>query len=162
MPEQETSLVVPSEKDIAKAKKKFERWCDAFLDPKSNTYGNATKSALAVYKTKKYHSAGQIGHENLKKLERLALVFSENNGVTAQDWFKIAASKAVSGSYEQTVDYMQRLGILEKPTNVPSNQVNQQFNFGDLAETFTQARKERGLSIPPTQSGSPTSNGSPD
>jgi len=158
----EQKLTTTDPKQLKKLTKKFNDWVGLFLDKKSKTYGNATQSAIAAYKLKpkQYHSASNIGWENVRKLENLGLRFSEDNGITAHDWFKILASKAVSGSYEQTADYMQRMGLIEKPTNVPANQVNQQFNFGDLAEAFTQARKERGLDIPTSQTGIPTSTGS--
>lgn len=135
-------------KIIAEQGKKFQKWCEYFLDPKSDTHGNATKSALKAYKTKKYFNAGAIGHQNYKKLQNMGVTFSEAEGISIKEWYKIAASKALKGSYEQTIDFMREIGILEKPSNVPSNQVNQQFNFGDLAESFAQARKERGLDTP--------------
>jgi hypothetical protein len=124
---------------------KFQHWCKAFLDPKSETMGNATQSALKSYKTKNYHSAGQIGYENLKKLETLGLMIAESEGLTVKEWYKIAAAKAVKGSYEQTINFMQRIGIMAK--DGPANQINQQFNFADLAETFTAARIARGLPV---------------
>lgn len=131
-----------------KETKKFKDWCSYFLDPQSETRGNATKSALRAYMTKKYHSAGQIGHENLKKLENLGLFFSEQNGITALEWHKILSSKAIKGTYEQTIDYMQRIGLIEKDGNVPQNQINQQFNFSNLAEQYALSRKTRGLDLP--------------
>jgi hypothetical protein len=135
-----------------KETKKFKDWCNYFLDPQSETKGNATKSALRAYKTKKYHSAGQIGHENLKKLENLGLFFSEQNGITALEWHKILASKAIKGTYEQTIDYMQRIGLLEKDNNTHQKQINQQFNFANLAEEFALSRKARGLDTPKSKS----------
>jgi len=142
--------------------KKFKNWCAYFLDPQSESYGNATKSALKAYKTKKYFNAGAIGHQNYKKLQNMGMTFSEVEGISVQEWYKIAASKALKGSYEQTIDFMREIGILEKPSNVPANQLNQQFNFGDLAESFAQARKERGLDNPQTQSRTNSSPGSSD
>lgn len=135
--------------------KKFTDWCNYFLDPQSETRGNATKSALKAYKTKKYHSAGQIGHENLKKLENLGLFFSEQNGVTALEWHRILASKAIKGTYEQTIDYMQRIGLIMKDGNVPQNQINQQFNFANLAEEYALSRKVRGLDTPESYKAKP-------
>ena len=47
---------------------KYQRWVEAFLnkdDPE--TYGNATKSALKVYRSSSYNVAAQIGFQNLKK-----------------------------------------------------------------------------------------------
>lgn len=127
--------------------KKFELWCNLFLNKSSQTYGNATQSAIKAYRLKKkqYHSAGVIGHENLKKLKNFGLRFEENDGRTVQDWYKILASKALNGSYEQVADFMQKMGMIDKDSNVPQNQINQQFNFGDLAQEFAKARRERGL-----------------
>ncbi len=126
---------------------KFQLWCKAFLDPTSETTGNATQSELKAYKTKNYHSAGQIGYENLKKLETLGLMIAESEGLTVKEWYKIAAAKAVKGTYEQTINFMQRIGIMAKDGPVPANQVNQQFNFADLAQSFRNARIERGLPV---------------
>lgn len=125
---------------------KFERWCKHFLDPKSPTKGNATQSALAVYGSKNYHTAGAIGHQNYKKLQLTGLAFVEEDGLSVKELWRIAAAKAVKGSYEQTIDFMQRLGIIDKD-NANGNQLYQQFNFGDLAEQFTRARQERGLPV---------------
>lgn len=141
----DATLTTVDPKQQIKLTKKFNDWCTLFLDKKSDTYGNATQSAIKAYKLKRYGSAGQIGYENLKKLENLGLLISEQNGITATEWHKILASKAVKGTYEQTADYMQKIGLIEKDSNVPANQVNQQFNFGDLAESFAQARRDRGL-----------------
>lgn len=135
---------------------KFKKWCAYFLDPQSETYGNATKSALKAYKTKKYHSAGQIGHENLKKLENFGIGFLEQEGITVKDWFKVLAKKAMEGSYNETADFMERFGLVQPKQNVPQNQINQQFNLGNIAEAFSQARKERGISSTPTEAGTNT------
>lgn len=147
MPEQTSVLTTRDSKKLAKISKRFEAWTQAFLDPKSETYGNATQSALKTYKTKRYFSAANIGYENVKKLENLSMYFSEQNGVNIQDWFKIATNKAVSGTYEQTMDFMQRMGIMARLASGPL--VAQQFNFGDLAEKFMQDRKARGLDAKP-------------
>jgi len=129
------------------ATKKFNDWCKLFLDPKSESRGNATQSALKAYRTKNYHSAGQIGYENLKKLELTGLSIMEMEGFSVRDWYKMAASKAIKGSYEQTIDFMRVLGILPKDKNASVNQINQQFNFADLADTYIQARNDRGLTV---------------
>lgn len=151
-------------KDQLRITKKFELWCNLFLDKKSETYGNATQSAIKAYKLKpkQYFTAGQIGSRNIKKVENLGLRFSEDSGISANDWWKIAAKKALNGSYEQTLDFMQRIGVAEKETNVPANQTNLQFNFGDLAEKFMQNRQARGLEIPQDQSRTNNSTGSSD
>lgn len=143
----QSKMIVPSEPpEKAFAQKKFDKWCKLFLDPKSSSYGNATQSALRVYKVKNYYTAGSIGSQNYNKLKDLGLAFVEQEaGISVKEWWKILAAKAVKGTYEQTADLMQRLGIMDKPTQGPM--VAQQFNFGDLAEQFTKARQERGLPV---------------
>lgn len=129
------------------SKMKFDLWCKHFLDPDSPTRGNATKTAIFVYKSQNYHTAGSIGHQNYKKLQLAGLALEELEGRGIADWYRIAAAKAVKGSYEQTIDFMQVLGIIPKDGQGPTNQINQQFNFSDLAESFRAARIERGLPI---------------
>lgn len=146
MTEQSITTTEPSPKEIEVAEKKYEKWCQAFLKKDSPTYGNATQSALAIYKTKSYRNATSIGYQNYRKLQGTGLVFLENQGMGAQYWIDLAAKKAKNGSYEQVVDLMQRLGIMDKDANGPTNQNNLQFNFnGNMAEAFAQARKARGL-----------------
>jgi len=125
---------------------KYQKWCKQFLDPKSPTKGNATQSALKVYKVKNYGNASSIGYQNYRKLQVTGLAFVEEEGLSVKELWRIAAAKAVKGSYEQTIDFMQRLGIIDKD-NAKGNQLYQQFNFGDLAEQFTRARQERGLPV---------------
>lgn len=143
--------VPPTPPEIARAKKKYEKWAELFLDPQSPTYGNATQSALKVYKVKKYDHASSIGAQNYRKLKDTGLKFVEDEaGIPIKEWWKIAAAKAVKGSYEQTMSFMERLGIIDPVSVVPANQNNFQFNFADLAASFTQARRERGLPVNPT------------
>ena len=119
------------------------------MDPKSPTMGNATKSALEVYGSKNYHTAGAIGHQNYKKLQLTGLEFVEEDGLTVKELWRIAAAKAVKGTYEQTVDFMRILGILPDKKEIAVNQINQQFNFADLVQKMQETRRERGLSTAP-------------
>lgn len=141
---------LPDVKTEAKLSLKFQKWCKLFTDETSETYGNATKSALKAYKTKSYSTAGTIGHENLKKLKNLGLMFTESNGVDVKELWKILAAKAIKGSYEQTLSFMERIGVIDPVAPGAANQNNFQFNFADLAASFTQARRERGLPVNPT------------
>lgn len=127
------------------AKKKFTKWCEAYLNPESKTFGNATKSALAVYKSKNYFTAGAIGHQNYKKLQNLGITLDEIAGRGLQYWMNLAHTKAKNGTLDELMTWMRELGYLPKVPNAPANQVNQQFNFGNLAEHFLQQRKARGL-----------------
>ena len=126
---------------------KFTKWCELFLDPKSETCGNATKSALKVYNAKNYNTASVIGCMNLRKLKVTGLEFLESEGFTVKEWYKIAAAKAVKGSYEQTIDFMTRLGIIMPLQTTAANQNNYQFNFADLAESIKASRIARGLPV---------------
>ena len=130
---------------------KFQKWCKAFLDPQSETYANATKSALATYKTKRYYSAASIGHQNFKRLQNQWALLDEQEGMGPLVWMKVAAKKAMDGSLNDVITWMRELGYLEKPTTQPANQINQQFNFADLMEKLKQTRRERGLSTTPTK-----------
>jgi len=130
--------------ELKKHGNKFYKWTQEFLNPKSKTYGNATKSAMEVYNCKNYAVAGAIGCENFKKLKNLGVTFTELGEVSIQEWYRVLAAKALKGGYEQTKDFMETFGLIEK-SGAPQNQNNFQFNFGNLAEAFSQARKERGL-----------------
>lgn len=130
-----------------KGSKKFKDWCKYFLDPKSPTYGNKTQSALKVYKSKKYASAGQIGWENYKKLENQLSLIADSQGYGAAELFKISMKKAMDGSYSDWEKFMQQLGYFKPVKELPASVINQQFNLGSIAEEFMKARKERGLPI---------------
>ncbi|MCB9802038.1 MAG: hypothetical protein H6774_03025 [Pseudomonadales bacterium] len=85
-----------------------------------------------------------IASQNIKKLNNLAISFDELDNRGMAFWMKVLATKALKGSYNETVDYMERLGYLPKK-DAPQTQINQQFNLGNIAESFIKARKERGL-----------------
>ena len=97
---------------------KFSKWAEAYLNPKSATYGNASKSAMKVYNCKSYSVARVIGSQNTTKLSTFGLTLSEIEGRGAVYWYKLLAAKAINGTYEQTINYMQIIGILEKDNNV--------------------------------------------
>lgn len=148
-------------KEEQTAAKKFSKWSQAYLDPESKTYGNATRSALAVYKSKNYFTAGSIGRHNCKKLQSLGITLDEIEGRGLRYWMNLAHTKAKNGTLDELMTWMRELGYLEKPSNVPANQTNLQFNFGsELAERFVQNRKARGLEIPQDPRGNNPSNGS--
>lgn len=125
--------------------KKFNDWCKYFLDPQSPSYGNRTQSALRAYKSKLYSTAGQIGYENYKKLENQMTLIADSQGYGMAELFKISMKKAMEGSYSDWEKFMQQLGYFKPIKELEANVLNQQFNFGNLAEQFAQARKERGL-----------------
>lgn len=124
----------------------FSKWAESYLNPKSETHGNATQSALQNYKCKNYSVASVIASQNIKKLRNLGMCFDELDGRGMAFWMKVLATKAMKGSYNETVDFMERLGYIPKKDS-PQTQINQQFNLSNIAESFAQARKERGLPI---------------
>lgn len=125
---------------------KYRQWVMNFCDPKRTlTYGNATKSALAVYDTKDYSSAGVIGHENLKKLKKSTTIVLESLGYDFAKLMKIGAEKMEKEGYDTWEKFMIRIGVFE-PMSVPGNQGGNQFNFENLNVAIMQDRKARGLS----------------
>lgn len=120
---------------------KFNRWCKAFLDKGSKTYGNATQSALQVYNTESYSSAGRIGFENTKKLKNLGTMIADSEGKGYAERMKKFIEKGFNGSFDEMERLMIRLGDFEPEEKSPTlNQFN--FNMGDA---INQSRRERGL-----------------
>ena len=126
---------------------KFKRWVEAFLNENSDTYGNATKSALAVYDTKSYSTASVIGHDNRKKLEALLPTVAEGFGDTLPKLLKDL--RAAAGSdFDKLERYIVRLGYFTpEPTVQVNAQQNNQFNFNQLGEQIAASRGERGLEV---------------
>lgn len=122
---------------------KFKDWVSLFMDKsKTDTYGNATRCALKTYNTTNYHSAGQIGHENLKKLEKLAATVSDAEGYGYADLIKIGLKKMMDGSYGDWESYMERLGHFEPKKKAGEGNT---FNFDNLQIAIMRDRKARGL-----------------
>jgi len=125
--------------------RKFNLWVKYFMD-KSNpdTYGNAVRSALKTYNTSNYHSAGQIGYENLKKLENMKLMIAENEGFGIAEFIKVALAKGLKGTYKDWEDLGIQLGYFSRK---PEAQVNIQanYNFSNLGMDINNDRKIRGL-----------------
>ncbi len=90
---------------------KFKAWVALFMDKSNPEYwGNATKCALKVYNTKNYHSAGQIGYENLKKLEKVAALVLDKEDFSFGRLMKIGAQKMEAGSYDDWEKFMEFIG----------------------------------------------------
>lgn len=126
---------------------KMKDWTRLFFDKSHpETYGNATKCALKVYNTESYHSAGQIGHENLKKLENMRLAIADNEGFGFGDLMKIGIAKMAKGEFGDWDKFMVRLGYFEpEPGNIQATQNNFNFNFATMGDAIAASRKERGL-----------------
>lgn len=126
---------------------KFKAWCRHFFNKDDkDTYGNATKSALRVYNTENYHSAGQIGHENLKKLENLRLTIADGEGFGFAEMMKIGIAKMLKGEFGDWEKMMVRLGYFEpEPQKIEATQNNINFNFNNIQDAISASRKERGL-----------------
>lgn len=98
---------------------KFKDWCKYYLDPTSTeTYGNATRSALRVYNTESYHAAGNIGMENVKKLgdtygkdvKLLKTMIADQNGFGLADMMKIGLKMMMEGEFDDWLKMMRELG----------------------------------------------------
>lgn len=128
---------------------KFKSWCQHFFDRKNpETYGNATKSALRVYNTEKYHSASQIGHENLRKLDNLRLSIADQEGFGFAEMMRIGLAKMMKGEFGDWDKMMVRLGYFEpEPSGMNAVQNNFNFNFSTMAEAIAASRAERGLKL---------------
>lgn len=93
----QTMLLLPPLTEEYIEKSKFDRWVTYFFDKNNKeTYLNRTKSALKVYDCKNYHSAGNIGYENWKKLGNWQAIlrnYAEEMGVTIPVMFRKALDK---------------------------------------------------------------------
>ncbi len=126
---------------------KFNLWFRYFSDKNNKEcFGNATKSALKAYDTKNYASAGVIGHENLKKLKMLKLIWLDLEGYGFGERMKISLAKALKGSYSDWDKFMIQIGdFQEKPENIVNN--NFDFSGNNLSDAIRKDRIERGLPI---------------
>lgn len=127
---------------------KFRQWCKYFYD-KSNreTYGNAAKSALKAYNVTSYHSACQIGHENLRKLDFLKLAMAEQEGIGLADFIRIAIAKAMEGDYNDWEKLGIQLGYFDNPSKPVILQQQNNFDMRDLGRAIAADAKARGLPI---------------
>lgn len=137
--------------DLKKHGIKFSKWANKYFDKDSDTYGNATQSVMKVYNVKSYHVAGVIASQNLGKLRSIGVTFDEIEGRGVIHWLNKIATKAGNGSYENMVDYAERMGYLEPKADAPQNQNNFQFNLGTIAAEFSKARRDRGLEGSPAE-----------
>lgn len=129
---------------------KFEKWCEHFFNKADKeTYGNATKSALRVYNTEKYHNAAAIGHQNYKKLQHLRQTLADGEGFGVGEFIKIAIAKAMQGEYSDWEKLGVQLGHFDadpKAAQMPTIQnTTFNFNFTTIQEAIAASRKERGL-----------------
>lgn len=129
---------------------KYNLWVKYFLDPtNSETFGNATRSAILAYKydpVKQYDVAAQIGSRNIKKVQSLSSVILEKLGYTFAEMMKIGMAKVINGSYSDWEKFMERLGVFEKDgsNQPPGNFTQVNVNLNDAIEAD---RKARGLPI---------------
>lgn len=124
---------------------KFNRWAKLFTDKtNSQLYGNATRCALAVYGTKSYMTAAQIGHDNYKKLRSIKEALLDNEGYGIADLMKIGLAKVLKGDYEDWESFMIQMGYMQPQPKV-GVAIQNNFNMADLQTAVAQSRKERGL-----------------
>ena len=96
--------------------KKFNDWLVFYTDKNNTqTYGNATQSAIKAYgyNKKQYGLASAVGSKNIKKYKVIALAELEKNDITVGKMLRVLAKKAMEGSYEECVDFMYRLGVFD-------------------------------------------------
>lgn len=124
---------------------KFKDWCALYFDKTRNeTYGNATKCALAIYNTESYWSAARIGGENSKKLKNIAVLILEHEGFGLADLMKIGIKKMMEGSFSDWKAFMEMLGHFD-PKGHGDKQTENTFNFDNLQIAIMRDRKARGL-----------------
>lgn len=131
---------------------KFRKWALHYLDNSDpKLFGNATEAAMRVYNAKNRASASNIGYENVRKLENLLPMMAESLDLMLPRLLKELYEKAKS--FDELERFMVRLGFFqsEKQLLMNLNQQNNQYDFSNLAEAFTQARKERGILVPNDQ-----------
>lgn len=128
-----------------RASEKFKAWVSLFLDKSNLEYwGNATKCALKVYDTDNYHSAGQIGYENLKKLEKVAALVLEKEDFSFGRLMRIGAQKMEDGSYDDWEKFMQFIGYFPSKSKIDIESEDA-FNFENLNAMIANDREKRGL-----------------
>lgn len=138
----ETSIVLSQAPEVV-ISRKFELWCFHYFN-KSNKecFGNATRSALKVYNTKDYATAGSIGYQNLKKLQMTKLAYLDIKGFGFADRMDISLSKALAGDYDAWHKFMVVVGeFIEGPTTLVQNN----YDFSGFKEGMNKSRAERGL-----------------
>ncbi len=124
---------------------KFKDWCALYFDKtRPETYGNATRSALAVYNTDSYYNAGAIGYTNSKKLQIIARTMLDNEGFGMADLLKIGLSKMTEGSFSDWKAFMEMLGYFD-PKGYNDRQPENTFNFENLNVAIMRDREARGL-----------------
>ena len=143
----ETRIVLSNAPDVVLSRK-FELWCAYFLD-KSNrtTYLNATQSALKVYDvgTKRgYFTAGQIGHENMKKLEMLRPMLADLEGFGIGERMKVAIAKAMKGTFDDWHRLLVQLGDFDSEKRI-GVAIQNNFDFSNLGAMIAKDARERGL-----------------
>lgn len=79
--------------------KKFEHWVELYLDRNNPlTYGNATQAALIAYSldpVKQYHTARQMGYENLTKHDNLRAMYAESKGISLAKLLDVQIARAL-------------------------------------------------------------------
>mgnify|MGYP000905488427 CR=1 FL=1 len=141
-PENQTIETKKGEADI-RVSQKFKDWTVLFFDKsKPETYGNATRCALATYDTESYQSAARIGFENSKKLKNLAAAVADNEGYGYADLIKIGLKKMMEGSYGDWESFMERMELFDPKKKQGEGNT---FNFDNLNVAIMRDREARGL-----------------
>lgn len=125
-------IIEKSSNTKLKRSKKFQRFLELYNDPNSPTFGNGTRSVLEAYQLDpktQYQIAGQIAHENMKKLEDIAEDFYERNDMGINKILKAVYFKAVSPKFANP-GWLDRYLMLQghEIKKTPDTQVNVQIN----------------------------------
>ena len=125
---------------------KYNAWVRLYLDPDSDSFGNATQSVISAYKLDKdtqYDSASVMGCENLVKLKKRSALILDGMGFGFKELMEIGLKKMKKEGYDTWERFMKRLGYFEDDPVVPTlNQFN--FNLGDQ---IAKDREARGLPV---------------
>lgn len=105
---------------------KFNAWVEEWM----SNGGNGVKSALKVYKTTNYSSAGAIASQNLKKLKNAGAIYLENKGITYTKMLDVALSNMAKAGEKNPVWWQEivKHAGWETPKQ-PDIQINTQINI---------------------------------
>jgi hypothetical protein len=129
---------------------KYQRWSQLYLDQtNAETFGNALKSALIAYNldpVTQYATAGQIGYENLKKLEDIRSItrrYLDDNGFTLPVLLNHALTKMADPTVKTDrwwTNLMKVTGYMDERPQV-NVQNNTQINHNTVQVTKEEAEQ---------------------
>lgn len=117
--------------------KKFNRWVELYNDPESETFGNATQSAIKAYKLdpkKQYDSATAIGRDNTRKHQDIVQDYAKRRGFGFHQFLNLLMKNAADPLGDKHLEWFKLYGkvtgyIPDKPGAVINVQNNTQNNI---------------------------------